>query len=102
MRWRRVLGLLLAPIFVVSIGQAARAAHVALSQDAPRQGQPVEVIATGLGAGEPPSIDFNGNHYKLFPSAEEGVFKALLAIPADLEPGSYKLEIGNDTVPVRV
>jgi len=78
------------------------AAHIMLSQDKPRQGQPVEVTVKGVSESKPPEVDFNGNHYKLFPSSEEGVFQALLAIPADLDPGAYKITVGDESVPLQV
>jgi murein DD-endopeptidase MepM/ murein hydrolase activator NlpD len=49
-----------------------------------------------------PTLDFNGSHYQLFAFGDGGVSKALIGIPADLEPGSYKLAVGSDSVPIRV
>jgi murein DD-endopeptidase MepM/ murein hydrolase activator NlpD len=102
MLWRLVQGLLMAPFFVMLVGQAAIAARISLSQDSPRQGQTVEVTVTGVDASSPPDVKFNGSDYKLFPSQEEGSYRTLVAVPADLEPGSYKLQVGDDAVPLRV
>jgi lysostaphin len=70
--------------------------------------------------GENPSVNFNGHQYKAFPvvsepsdgvtggAADPGVeknrrqFKALFAVPADLDPGKYSLKSGSETVGLAV
>ncbi|HEY9718491.1 MAG TPA: M23 family metallopeptidase [Trichormus sp.] len=103
---RRALGLVVAPlslmVFAVTSVSAA-APSVSLSAPAPKQGEPIEVIVSGVAEGEkPPGIKFDGNAYKVFPGADAGTYRALLGIPADLDPGDYKMQVGEKTVPVHV
>jgi murein DD-endopeptidase MepM/ murein hydrolase activator NlpD len=81
-----------------------------------RQGDTVEVSLTGdetnaadNAAASTASAAFNGNTYKFFavdakaaePSSTAQL-KALLAVPADLEPGRYPLKIGSETTTLTV
>lgn len=97
------LGLVLAPYFLVAISSAASAASVSLSSASPRQGETIEVTVTGAdSSGTVPGVRFLDNEYKLFSKEESGSYQALIGIPADLDPGTYKIQVGSETTPVRV
>ena len=89
---RRALGLIAAPLslLVLAVSSTAATPTVSFSASAPRQGQPIEVTLSGLAEGEKPSgIKYDGNEYRFFPGADAQTYRALLGIPADLEPGDY-------------
>jgi len=96
---------MLAPLSLFITGflcAVVQAATVSLSDSAPKQGQTVEVTLTGAQGDQPPGIKFDGNDYRFFLAPSAGTYRALLGIPADLEPGIYKMQVGEQTVPVHV
>ncbi len=101
---RRALERWIAPIiFLVAFSstQASLATEIAVSNASPKQGETIELTATGSSTdAAPPSVTFNGENYKLFPKtdqqAEAAHYVALLGIPADLKPGKYKISVGKD------
>lgn len=102
-RWFLSLGLALAPLFLVTINPAALAASLSLSSTAPRQGETIEVTVIGAdSSGTVPGVKFLDNEYKLFPTGEQGKYVCLIGIPADLEPGSYKIHAGSEAANLRV
>ena len=72
-------------------------AAVTLSNATPVQGDTIEVTFEAVAAEDKtsPSLSFNNKTYKLFP-AESGDFHCLIAIPANLNPGKYPINIGNE------
>ncbi len=81
---------------------AASGAPLEVTSDHPRQGQTIEVSVQSAGeAASLPSLQFHGQNFKLFASGN-GKFLALLAIPADLEPGTYPLSLGSDKIDLHV
>jgi lysostaphin len=75
-------------------------ALVEVSNAKPKQGEVVEVTyrPTTLTEGsEPPFLRFVKSSVRLFPvNTTTGDYRALIAIPADLDPGPYKVEIGSE------
>jgi murein DD-endopeptidase MepM/ murein hydrolase activator NlpD len=100
--WRRLTGLLVAPLCWINSSTAAEAADIALSDLTPRQGETIEVKVSGLEDGTAPGIRFNGDDYKLFPTDGGDTFRALIGVPADLDPGTYKLKVGSETRSLQV
>ena len=93
---------MVAPLFLLQSISAAFAG-VVLWSDSPKQGEPVEITVSGIDpSGTIPGVKFGKEEYKLFPGTAAGVYKALIGIPADLDPGSYKICVGEDTKTVRV
>jgi lysostaphin len=143
----------------IALAPLSAQANMSVSTKTPRQGDTIEVSLTSpapngesrlsdsrsSNPAELPSITFNGNQYKAFPTrtfsekvvsekdisdkavpdkgldakseSSGGVtggiassrddrsrpeFKALFAVPADLEPGKYTLKSGSDTVTLTV
>lgn len=102
MSLRRVCLSLPVALSLVTAALPASAAQVSLSSEHPKQGQTVEIKVSGADGAQPPVVKFNGNEYKLFPSKTEGVYQTLMSVPADLDPGSYKLQVGTDSLSVHV
>lgn len=97
MRWRFSLGPLLAPLFLM-VAISASAAEISLSSASPKQGEPVQVTVSGVDStATVPGVRFGKNEYKLFSAAKNGIYRALIGIPADLDPGCYKLQVGDDS-----
>ncbi|HEY9754147.1 MAG TPA: M23 family metallopeptidase [Oculatellaceae cyanobacterium] len=81
-----------------------------------RQGDTIEISLTDASAtsdnsaGANTSAVFNGNNYKFFAVSgkpdTDGTSttkeKALLAVPADLDPGKYPLKVGDETISLTV
>lgn len=74
-----------------AIGQGA----VALDPPVPKQGQTLVVRLKAPAGQELPAVVFNGKSYKLFPDNGSSCYRALIGIPADLVPGTYKLSVGD-------
>jgi lysostaphin len=86
---------------------------ISVSDESPKQGQTVSVF---LKLQEPaksdqnvinPPLEFNQHSYQVFPveikeCAGSQDFQLLLAIPADLAPGSYKIRCGSDYKEIKV
>jgi murein DD-endopeptidase MepM/ murein hydrolase activator NlpD len=73
----------------------------AISQDSVKQGDTVEVVVPVQSGAAPPVVTFNKKSYKLFPFGESSA-RALIGVPADIEPGKYKLQIGDQTRTISV
>lgn len=113
MHQRRMLELLLAPLLASALPQAASAAEISVSDANPRQGQTIEVKVFGLAAPQetPPSasqptLKFKDSTVKLFAydtGSGGSCYRTLLGIPADIDPGKYKITVGPDekTIVVR-
>lgn len=75
-------------------------AGVSLSANTLKQGETLKVVVHVADGEAPPAVTFNKKNYKLFPvesdlsSAAESM-KTLIGIPADIQPGVYKLQIGD-------
>ncbi|HEY9788393.1 MAG TPA: M23 family metallopeptidase [Candidatus Obscuribacterales bacterium] len=109
MRKNNVLSGMLA-LFCILASAPAFAQDVEVSSLTPKQGQTIEVTVTddtpSKGRAEAPSVIFNGESYPMFParsqSEERAVYKGLVSIPADLDPGAYSLKVGDQALQLRV
>jgi murein DD-endopeptidase MepM/ murein hydrolase activator NlpD len=106
---RNILERWLAPIiFVVAVSSAhpAQAAEIAVTNASPQQGETIELTATPGESEAPPStVTFNQQTYKLFPksgTADGKQYVALLAIPADIKPGKYKVLVGDSKIDLAI
>ena len=127
-----LLGLAFATSFFCCIAYCLPAdAAVEVSNRNLRQGDTFEVVSTTPGTAAPPTdgetssaspggsdqtVTFNGNKYKFFPAISNSSntsaddvsgqkswqLKALLAVPADLEPGKYTLKAGDESIVLSV
>jgi lysostaphin len=78
-------------------------AELAASNPSPRQGETVElVLHSEEPHAAPASIHFNGRSIKVFKKEESDAYQCLLAIPADIKPGSYKVSCGQDSLTLNV
>jgi murein DD-endopeptidase MepM/ murein hydrolase activator NlpD len=69
-----------------------------LEPPVPKQGQPL-VVRLSIPDGAPePSVKFNKKSYRMFPvqtnSGGTVEYRAIIGVPADLKPGTYKMTIG--------
>lgn len=75
-----------------AIGQGS----VALDPLVPKQGQTLVVRVKAAAGQELSAVGFNGKLYRLFPEGGgSGCYRALIGVPADLAPGTYKLSVGD-------
>ncbi len=102
---------------------SASALHIELKPEEAKQGQTVEVLvhsdasdATGSATKESdpalPAVLFRSKSYKCFPvpsssdaadtSAASVSGRALLGVPADLDPGNYKVKVGDQETVLKV
>lgn len=74
------------------------AAAIHLSDLSPKQGQVVEVtVPASAFADAPPVLEVLGSKIKMFPnkSGDEGIYRALFAVPVVQKPGQYALSVGS-------
>lgn len=81
-------------------------ASIEVSKNMPAQGETVEISykADGkveTGKSDPAVLTFKDQSIKLFPTGSDA-YHCLLAIPADLKPGAYKIGVGDESIPLVV
>ena len=98
----------------ISLGLLLLAPRFALAKiSAPlvvKQGETIKLAAQAEDFAEargdaPPAFTFNSRKYPLYQDKSEAgvaIWQGLLAIPADLKPGSYNLKIGEEDLKLRV
>ncbi len=102
----KLSGLLL-PGILASMLLTPAWASIFLSNSAPAQGETIEITykhkAKNIDAEkEPDVLVFNEHTFKMFPLNEDDSFHCLLAIPADLRPGKYPINIGTESNAITV
>lgn len=77
-------------------------ASIVLSNQTPAQGETVEVICTHKASvkdtqNQPDVLVFNEHTFKMFPvESKTNTYHCLIAVPADLTPGKYPVNIGSE------
>lgn len=77
-------------------------ASIIVSNERPKQGETIQVIVQSDEEAEKhPQVSFCKENFQAFifglPKDGRNSYRALIAIPADLEPGQYKINCGNET-----
>lgn len=100
-----------------SVTQARAALQIELSAPVAKQGETVKVFLKnyapdqgdgGTNGAAPPAVQFHGKTYTAFPikneaaSATETQARLLIAVPADLAPGSYSIKVGSEEKTLKV
>jgi lysostaphin len=80
---------------LAAVSRASAYAALTVSNLAPRQGQTIEVTLSNEES-TPSSVHFHGRSAKLF--NDNDTYRCLVAIPADLNPGTYKLSCGSESL----
>lgn len=89
---------------VFAFAVANNPASIKLVPASLKQGQTVAVLVTLPPNTVPPTVTFNKKEYRFFidesvsqSAANEGgqIYRALIAVPADIKPGAYDLKIGD-------
>jgi murein DD-endopeptidase MepM/ murein hydrolase activator NlpD len=97
---------------IVYIPEACAALQVELSSPVAKQGETVKLsikdyspdaVGGGANGAAPPAVQFHGKTYTAFPLKESAnVARVLIAVPADLAPGTYPIKVGAEEKSLKV
>ncbi|MBY0356989.1 MAG: M23 family metallopeptidase [Candidatus Obscuribacterales bacterium] len=86
-----------------ALGHSVSAAELQLVPAAAKQGQVVEVLLSGFNE-PPPPVTFRDGNYRAFPLRKAGssVYRALVCVPTNLDPGQYRIKCGEHEQALKV